>query len=79
MVNFMQDNNLYSKGDRVIHPKKEDWGIGEVLDNSNGKIVSIYFENAGKKQLSLEYVQPVKVDGKEAKSNLLDNLSNTHR
>ncbi|MBY5944660.1 DUF3553 domain-containing protein [Photobacterium rosenbergii] len=64
----------YKKGDRVIHPKKEDWGLGEVLENSNDATVRVFFVGVGEKILSLQYVQPIKVEGIEAKNIVLDNL-----
>ena len=33
----------YMKGDRVKHPTKDDWGLGEVLENSNGESVRVFF------------------------------------
>lgn len=67
----------YKKGDRVKHPSKSDWGLGEVLENSNGQTVRIFFVNEGDKTLILEYVQPIKVVGEEAKNVLLDNRAIT--
>ncbi|WP_177420275.1 DUF3553 domain-containing protein [endosymbiont of Lamellibrachia barhami] len=67
----------YKKGDRVKHPSKSDWGLGEVLENSNGQAVRIFFVNEGDKTLILEYVQPIKVVGEEAKNVLLDNRAIT--
>jgi hypothetical protein len=64
----------YKKGDRVRHPTKEEWGLGEVLDNSNGDTVQVFFVGIGKKTLSLKYVQPIKVEGNEANNTVLDNL-----
>ena len=64
----------YMKGDRVKHPTIEDWGLGEVLENSNDKSVRVFFVGAGEKTLALEYVQPKKVDAKEANHPVLDNL-----
>jgi len=64
----------YKKGDRVKHPTKEDWGLGEVLDNSNGSTVRVFFVGAGEKTLSLQYVQPIKVEGNEVNNAVLDNL-----
>jgi hypothetical protein len=64
----------YKKGDRVKHPTKDDWGIGEVLADSNGESVRAFFVGAGEKTLSLKYVQPVKVSGNEAAHPVLDNL-----
>lgn len=39
----------YKKGDRVRHPKKPDWGIGQVLADSTGGTVQIFFTHAGEK------------------------------
>lgn len=64
----------YKKGDRVKHPTKDDWGIGEVLENSYSESVRVFFVGAGEKTLSLKYVQPVKVVGDEAGHPVLDNL-----
>lgn len=64
----------YRKGDRVKHPTKDDWGLGEVLEDSNSVSVRVFFVGAGEKTLSLKYVQPVKVAGKESIHPVLDNL-----
>ncbi|MGM0611605.1 MAG: DUF3553 domain-containing protein [Thermodesulfobacteriota bacterium] len=64
----------YKKGDRVKHPTKEDWGLGEVLEKSNGATVRVFFVGAGEKTLSLQYVQPLQVKGNEASNAVLDNL-----
>lgn len=64
----------YRKGDRVKHPTKDDWGLGEVLENSNGDTVRVFFVGTGEKALSLKYVQPIKVEGNEADNSALDNL-----
>ena len=64
----------YKKGDRVKHPTKVDWGLGEVLADSNGKVVDIFFVGAGKKTITLEYAQPIKVTDDEANHPVLDNL-----
>lgn len=64
----------YRKGDRVKHPTKDDWGIGEVLTDSNGESVRVFFVGGGEKTLLLKYVQPVKISGEEAGHPVLDNL-----
>jgi len=64
----------YKKGDRVKHPTRDDWGLGEVLENSNGKSVRVFFVGEGEKTLLLKYVQPVRVEGDEAIHQVLDNL-----
>ena len=38
----------YEPGDKVLHPNKKDWGIGQVQSIINDKI-TINFENVGKK------------------------------
>ncbi len=64
----------YKKGNRVKHPTKDDWGLGEVLADSNGENVKIFFVGAGEKTLSLKYVQPKKVPDNEASHPVLENL-----
>lgn len=64
----------YKKGDRVKHPTEEGWGVGEVLENSDGAKVRVFFVGAGEKNLALRLVQPIKVEGNEANSAVLDNL-----
>ena len=56
----------YKKGDRVKHPTMQHWGIGEVLADSMGDIVKIFFVGAGEKRISLKYVMPEKIMGEEA-------------
>ena len=64
----------YKKGERVKHPTKDDWGLGEVLADSNDGFVSIFFVDAGKKKLALKYVQPLKVMEAESAHPILDGL-----
>lgn len=65
----------YRKGDRVRHPNLDDWGLGEVLENSSAKEVRVFFVGVGEKRLSLEHVKPVKVADSDAAHPVLDNLS----
>jgi hypothetical protein len=65
---------VYKKGDRVKHPTRDDWGLGVVLENSNELTVRVFFVGVGEKMLSLQYVQPLKQEGAEADSVILDNL-----
>lgn len=64
----------YKKGDRVRHPTKDDWGLGEVLADDNGESVRIFFVEDGEKTISLNLIQPIKVSGAEAVHSGLDNL-----
>lgn len=63
----------YKKGDRVKHPTKLDWGIGQVLADSKDDTVTIFFDRAGEKTIALSYVQPALVTGEDAVSVILDN------
>ena len=64
----------YKKGDRIKHPTKDGWGLGEVLEDSNAESVRAFFVGIGEKVLSLRYVQPLIVTGDEAAHPVLDNL-----
>jgi|SRR5579859_6223867 len=64
----------FAKGDRVKHPGKPEWGIGEVLENSSSSAVRIFFVGAGEKQLSLAHVDLLPVIGLDAHHPVLDNL-----
>lgn len=61
------------KGDRVRHPKAE-WGLGEVLEDSNGEKVRVFFVGAGEKTLSLKHVTLDCIPKDEAAHPVLDNL-----
>ena len=66
----------YKKGDRVRHPSKPEWGLGEVLINSNGETVKIFFVGGGEKIISLspEYTKPEISPIDQASHPVLDNL-----
>lgn len=65
----------YRKGERVRHPNKDDWGLGEVLEYSKGETVRVFFVGAGEKTLSLKHVQPHKVVRDESTHPVFENLS----
>ncbi len=64
----------YSKGQRVKHPGKPEWGLGQVLEDCSSTSVKVFFVGAGERQLSLTHVALVLVAGKEAEHPVLDNL-----
>jgi hypothetical protein len=64
----------YRKGDRVRNPNVEAWGPGLVLEDSDDRMVRVFFVEAGERTLMLSHVKPVKVVGAEAESSVLDNL-----
>ena len=63
----------YAKGDRVEHPGKPEWGVGQVLEDSPSTTGRVFFVGAGEKQLSLAHVTLTLVSGDEAKHPILDN------
>lgn len=64
----------YMKGDRIRHPAMDSWGLGLVLEDSDGMRVRIFFVEAGEKVVALSHVKPLLVSGPEAESTVLDNL-----
>ena len=44
-------NELIIPGIYVNHPKKKDWGLGQV-QSKIGDIITVNFENAGKKTIN---------------------------
>lgn len=64
----------YKKGDRVKHPSRPEWGPGQVLEDSRDDKVRVFFSGDGRKNLSLKYVEPVKISGAEARHPILDHL-----
>ncbi|MGF6634823.1 DUF3553 domain-containing protein [Paraburkholderia sp. MM6662-R1] len=67
----------YKKGDRVQHPKKPEWGIGQVLSDSVAGTVRVFFANAGEKTISLDFVLPEKLSRDGASSAVLDAIGST--
>ena len=65
---------LYKKGERVKHLTMQEWGIGEVIEDSKGDSVDIFFVNVGKKKLSLKVAALEKIKGMKSDNQLLDNL-----
>jgi hypothetical protein len=62
------------QGDRVRHPIKTEWGLGEVLADSNGEKVRVFFVGAGEKTISLKHVSLDCIPKDEAAHPVLDNL-----
>ncbi len=61
------------QADRVKHPDQAEWGLGEVLEDSNGETVRVFFVGAGEKTLSLKYVTLNCIPTDEVAHPLLDN------
>jgi hypothetical protein len=67
----------YIKGTRVRHPNASEWGLGEILENSAGDYVRVFFVGAGEKKLSLKGLELERVAGENARHPILDNLKIT--
>lgn len=63
----------FFRGERVRHPSKPKWGIGQVLEDAFGENVRVFFVGAGEKVLKLSYVNLIKVQGDEAVHLILNN------
>ena len=57
-------NELITPGTYVNHPKKKNWGIGQVQSKIGG-IITVNFENVGKKTINPNQVKLkiVKING----------------
>ena len=66
---------ILNKGDRVRHPLKVEWGLGQVLSETNEEFVKVFFERIGDKTISMQHVELVKVDGEDARSIILDAIN----
>lgn len=62
------------KGDRVKHPAKAEWGLGEVLADSDGEKARVFFVGAGEKTISLRHAVLDCIPKQEAAHPLFDNL-----
>ncbi len=62
------------KGNRVRHPARADWGLGELLEDSNGEIARVFFVEGGERAISLKYVKLELVPEADARHPVLDNL-----
>ena len=50
----------FEPGDKVLNPKNEDWGIGQIQSIIKNK-ATVNFQNNGKKVINLDYVELEKV------------------
>jgi hypothetical protein len=53
----------YEPGDYVINPKKKEWGIGQIQSIIKN-IVTVNFENSGKKTIVADIILLEKVNVK---------------
>ena len=63
------------KGTRVRHVNKPEWGIGQLLENSNSQNLRLFFDNKGEMNMAATAADKLTVvNGPDAQSTLLDNL-----
>lgn len=62
-------------GDRVLHPTRPEWGLGQVLDVDSSK-AGVFFVEAGRKVVSLRHVSFAVLDPRP-KDPLLDRIDAT--
>jgi hypothetical protein len=65
----------FTKGQRVRHPTRPDWGLGEVREDAAHGRARVFFVNAGERIISLTHVALIPSDGADAADSLLDNLT----
>jgi hypothetical protein len=53
----------YEPGDYVINPKNKEWGIGQIQSIIKN-IVTVNFENAGKKTINADKISLEKINVK---------------
>ena len=51
----------FEPGDKVLNPKNEDWGIGQIQSRIRQKI-TVNFQNVGKKVINAENIELKKIN-----------------
>lgn len=64
----------FKKGQRVRHPTKSEWGLGEVLEDTRGDSTRVFFVGDGEKTIRHDYAILLLVQGAEGAHPVLDNL-----
>ena len=64
----------YTKGMRLRNPGAPEWGLGLVLEDTDGRNVRAFFEGVGERTISLQHITPSVAVGPDAESAVLDNL-----
>jgi uncharacterized protein DUF3553 len=64
----------FAKGDRLRHPTKPEWRLGQVYDISSSGKLHIYFLGGGRKCLDPKSIDLIMVKGTDAESPILDTL-----
>ena len=51
----------FEPGDKVVNPKNEDWGIGQIQSIIRQKI-TVNFQNVGKKVINADNIELKKIN-----------------
>ena len=71
----MTEQITMAKDTRVRHINRPEWGIGQLLEDSNSQNLHLFFEHKGEMTISANAADKlIMVTGPDAQSNLLDNL-----
>lgn len=60
-VSLMQGGSGIVKGDLVRHPKRDEWGVGQVRKVTGDGAATIVFEQVGEKTLLLRHVDLIRI------------------
>ena len=64
-----------TKGMRVTHASKPEWGVGQLLEDANSEHIRVFFAGKGEVVLGTAFADKLQpVTGQNAQSDLLDNL-----
>jgi uncharacterized protein DUF3553 len=63
----------FEKGQRVRHPGRPEWGLGEVREDAAEGRVRVFFVIGGERTISLAHASLIPVNGADAAHPLLDN------
>jgi len=69
----------FVKGDRVKHPARPEWGVGQLLEDGDDVNATVFFVGAGEKRLRLQQANLRKVEGPEAEHPALDSLKSPRK
>ncbi len=64
----------YQPGDKVLHPKRPEWGVGTILPKTTEQIWVVHFSTAGEKQLRRDLVVFDKWDPNSGKPEIKSEL-----
>ena len=70
----MEAKPLYYAGERLRRLDRPEWGIGQVLENSDDPLIETFFEYHGRSQIDIRKADTVSVETGEERHPILDLL-----